>query len=255
MNHVLAIALVTYREAVRNRVLYSLLFFVVLLIAVSVVLDNMTTGQSGRIVLNLGLAGVHLFGALIAIFLGVSLMSREIARKTLYVTLAKPIGRTGFLVGKYLGLLATLAVLVALMGASLLAVTSMLGTPIGGPFLHAVAMTWVELAVLSAVAMVFSVFSGPFLSGMFTLGVFVIGHLSRGLKELGAGSDDPMLQAVTQAVYFLVPDLETFNFKAEALYQTSVSAVDTGLALLYAAAYALVMLVLAGWIFTRRDFR
>lgn len=255
MNHVLAIARVTYREAVRNRVLYSLLFFVVVMILVSSVLDQMTMGQSGRVVLDLGLAWVQLFAALIAIFLGVALMSREIAKKTLYAVLAKPVGRIMFLVGKYLGLLATLAVLVAIMGVSLTGVVAMFGVSVGLPLLHALAMIWVELALLAAAALVFSVFTGPFLSGMFSLGVFAIGHLTPGLKNLGEVSGDPFLISLTRVLYYVMPNLEAFNFKTEALYQVPVDWGATGLTVLYGAAYAGALLTLAGIIFTRRDFR
>lgn len=255
MNHVIAIAQVTWREAVRNRVLYSLLFFVVVLTLVSAVLDQMTMGQNGRVVLDLGLAGVHLFGVLIAVFLGVSLISREVQRKTLYVVLAKPVSRTAFLLGKYLGLLFTLLVLVIVMGLFLMLVVALFDVAPGVAYLHAVMMIWVELAVLCAVAMVFSTFTGPFLSGMFTLGMFVIGHLSNGLRQLGEASGDAVLAGVTRAIYYAVPNLESFNFKLEALYRVPVDGSATAMALLYAVAYAAALFALAGVIFTRRDFR
>jgi ABC-type transport system involved in multi-copper enzyme maturation permease subunit len=255
MTQVLAIAQVTYREAVRNRVLYSLLFFVTALVAVSAVLDRMTIGQSGRVVLDLGLAGVHLCGALIAVFLGVSLMSREVARKTLHVVLAKPVGRPTFLLGKYLGLVGTLAVVVALMGAALLGVATVFGHPPDLAVLQALVMIWVELAVLTGVALLFATLTGPFLSGMFTLGVFVIGHLTPGLKALGASSGDPVLSALTAAVYYAMPNLEVFNIKAAALYGTPLSGAETGLLLVYGLGYTVALLALASILFTRRDFR
>ena len=169
MTQIIAIAKVTYREAIRNKVLYSLLFFVVVLMLVAAVLDNMTTGQNGRVVVNLGLAGIHLFGTLIAIYLCVSAMSQEITRKTVYVVLAKPVGRGQFLLGKYLGLITTLALLVALMGISLVAMGTLFQVTPSLPMLHALLMIWVELALISAVALLFSAASGPFLSGMFRL--------------------------------------------------------------------------------------
>jgi len=255
MTHVLAIAQVTYREAVRNRVLYSLLFFVAALILVSAVMDHMTFGQSGRVVLDLGLAGVHVCGALIAMFLAVSLMSREVSRKTLHVVLAKPVGRASFLLGKYLGLVGTLAVVVGLMGLALMGVTAVFGQAPGLAFIEAVAMIWVELAVLTAVALLFATFTGPFLSGMFTLGVFVIGHLTPGLKELGASSGDPVVAALTGAVYYAMPNLEVFNVKAQALYGTPLGGAETALALAYGAACTLVLLAAASIVFARRDFR
>jgi ABC-type transport system involved in multi-copper enzyme maturation permease subunit len=255
MTRILAIAAVTWREAVRNRVLYSLLFFLVLLLAVSAVLDQMTMGQNGRVVLDLGLGLVHVFGALIAIFLGVAVISREISRKTLHVVLAKPVGRIAFLLGKYLGLVATLGVIVAAMGAVLTGVAAVFGDLPGPALIQAVGMIWVELAVLTAVAVFFAAFTGPFLSGMFTLGVFVIGHLTPGLKSLGERSGDALVAVVSRGLYYALPNLETFDFKARALYQAPATAATTTLAVLYAAACAAVLLAAAGLVFTRRDFR
>lgn len=255
MTPVLAIAQVTYREAVRNRVLYSLLVFVAALLLVSGILDRATLGQSGRVVLDLGLATVHLSGALIAIYLGVSLMAREIADRTLHVVLAKPVRRGTFLVGKYLGLAATLAVLVAAMGLALLAAVAAFGGHPGLAFLQAVGMIWVELAVLTAVAVFFASFTGPFLSGMFTLGLFVAGHLAPGLKALGEASGDRALAAAGRVVYYLLPNLEVFDLKARALYGAPEDAATLGLSLLYAAALAAVLLGAAAAVFARRDFR
>ena len=255
MRCILAIARVTWREAVRNRVLYSLLFFVAALLVISATLDRMTMGQDGRVVLDLGLALIHLFGALIAIFLGVAAISREISRKTLYVVLAKPVGRVSFLLGKYLGLLATLGVLVGVMGISLFAICALFAMPPLTQYLYAVVMIWVELAVLSAVAILFAVFTGPFLSGMFTLGMFVIGHLTPGLRELGASSGDPFLAGLTNVLYYTLPNLELFNRKLEVVYRLPVDWGHTGFALLYAVGYTAVLLAAAGLLFTRRDFR
>ncbi|MFQ5509148.1 MAG: ABC transporter permease [Leptospirillia bacterium] len=255
MRCVLAIAGVTWREAVRNRILYSLLFFVVLLVAISAVLDQMTMGQNGRVVLDLGLTLVHLFGALIAIFLGVAVISREIARKTLYVVLAKPVGRTGFLAGKYLGLLATQAVLAGVMGAVLFLVALAFQPPPLVQYVYSVSMIWVELALLSAVALLFATFTGPFLSGMFTLGVFVIGHLTPGLKDLGVQSGSRLVEGVTTALYYLLPNLELFNHKLEVTYRLPLDWGQTALSLGYAVGYGGMLFALAGVIFRLRDFK
>jgi len=254
MTQILAIAKVTYREAIRNRVLYSLLFFVLALMLVAGVLDNMTTGQNGRVVINLGLAGVHLFGTLIAIYLCVSAMSQELSRKTVYVVLAKPVGRGRFLLGKYLGLITTLALLVTLMGISLITVATLFKVAPSLPLLHALVMIWLELALISAVALLFSAASGPFLSGMFTLGVFCIGHLSTGLKAMGVESGDPFIGGLTAGIYYLFPNLESFGFKLEALYGLSVPITTTATAIIYAIAYIAAALAAATLLFNRRDF-
>lgn len=255
MKRILAIAGVTWREAVRNRVLYSLLFFVVLLVVISAVLDQMTMGQNGRVVLDLGLALIHVFSALITIFLGVAVISREISRKTLYVVLAKPVGRTAFLAGKYLGLLATQAVLVGVMGVSLFLVASAFQVPPPVQYAYSVFMIWVELALIAAAALLFASFTGPFLSGMFTLGVFVIGHLTAGLKELGAQSGSAFVEKLTTLLYYVLPNLELFNRKLEVAYRLPVDWGQTGFSLVYALGYGGMLFAVAGIIFARRDFK
>lgn len=255
MTKVLSIAQVTWREAVRNRVLYSVLFFTAALFIVAGVLDHMTLGQSGRVVLDLGLAGVHLCGAFVAIFLAISLLSRDIARKTLHVVLAKPVGRTAYLAGKYLGLVFTLGVIVAVMAAALAGFCLVLGETPGLAYLGAVGMIWLELAVLTGIAMLFAVFTGPFLAGMFTLGLFLIGHLSRGLETLGAESGDAALATFSRLIHLGLPDLEVFDLKPGALHGTLPAAADLGLAVAYGAACAVVLLAAASLIFARRDFR
>ncbi|MDH4230099.1 MAG: ABC transporter permease [Nitrospirota bacterium] len=255
MKRIVAIAQVTWREAVRNRILYSLLFFVVLMVVIAAVLDQMTMGQNGRVVADIGLLLIHVFGALITIFLGVAVISREIARKTLYVVLAKPVGRLEFLAGKLLGLTATLAVLMLVMGACLFAVASLFAVPPPLQFAWSLFLTWVELSLLCAVALLFSVSTGPFLSGMFTLGVLVIGHLTPGLREMGVRSGDALVRGVTSALYYLLPNLELFNRKQEVTYRLPVDWGHTGFALLYALAYGAMLFAAAGIIFSRRDFR
>lgn len=255
MTRILSIAQVTWREAVRDRVLYSVLFFAATLFAVAGVLDHMTLGQSGRVVLDLGLAGIHLCGAFIAVFLPITLLSRDIARKTLHVVLAKPVGRTAYLGGKYLGLVFTEGVIVAVMGLVLAVPAAVLGQVPGPAYAAAVAMIWVELAVLTGIAMLFASITGPFLAGMFTLGLFLIGHLSRGLETLGAESGDPLLASLSRVVHLGLPDLAVFDFKPGALYGTLPPAADIGLALAYGAACTVALIAIASLVFARRDFR
>jgi ABC-type transport system involved in multi-copper enzyme maturation permease subunit len=255
MTRILSIAQVTWREAVRDRVLYSVLFFAATVILVAAVLDHMTVGQSGRVVLDLGLAGIHLCGVFVAIFLSISLLARDIARKTLHVVLAKPVGRTAYLCGKYLGLVFTLGVIVAVMAVVLAVPCAVLGQMPGLAYVNAVAMIWVELAVLVGIAMLFGSITGPFLAGMFTLGLFLIGHLSRGLEALGAQSGDPLLATLSRMVHLGLPDLSVFDFKVGALHGTLPLAADLGLALAYAAGCTVALVAFASLVFARRDFR
>jgi len=165
------------------------------------------------------------------------------------------VGRTAYLGGKYLGLVFTEGVIVAVMGLVLAAPAAVLGQAPGLAYAAAVAMIWVELAVLTGIAMLFAAVTGPFLAGMFTLGLFLIGHLSRGLETLGAESGDPLLASLSRVVHLGLPDLAVFDFKPAALYGTLPPAADIGLALAYGAACTVALIAIASLVFARRDFR
>src|SRR5438552_6537994 len=181
---VAAIARNAFREAVRDRVLYNLVIFALLLIAGAVFLGELSAGQEAKIIVDLGLSAMLLFGVFIAIFVGVGLVYKEIERRTLYAILSKPIGRGQFLLGKYFGLCATLLVNVAVMGAALslaLVYVSHGWDPLAIKIWPSIMLIYFELMILTGVALLFSTFSSPALSGLLTFFVFVIGHFSADL--------------------------------------------------------------------------
>src|SRR2546430_8930527 len=182
---VAAIARNAFREAVRDRVLYNLVVFALLLIAGAILLGELSAGQEAKIIVDLGLSAILLFGVFIAIFVGVGLVYKEIERRTLYAILAKPIGRGEFLLGKYLGLCLTLLVNVIVMGVGLslaLIYVKRGWNPLVERIWPAILLIYVELMILTGVAMMFSAFSSPALSALLTFFVFVIGHFSADLK-------------------------------------------------------------------------
>src|ERR1700716_3622120 len=182
-----AIARNAFREAVRDRVLYNLVLFVLLLIAGAIFLGEISAGQEAKIIVDLGLSAILLFGVFIAIFVGVGLVYKEIERRTLYAILSKPIGRGEFMLGKYLGLCLTLLVNVAIMGGGLslaLLYVKRGWDPLIVRIWPAIFLIYVELAILTGVAMLFSAFSSPALSALLAFFVFVIGHFSADLKTL-----------------------------------------------------------------------
>src|SRR5437660_808441 len=184
----LAIARNAFREAVRDRVLYNLVLFVLLLIAGAIFLGELSAGQEAKIIVDLGLSAMLLFGVFIAIFVGVGLVYKEVERRTLYAILSKPIGRGEFLLGKYLGLCLTLLVNVVVMavGLSLALIYVKRGwNPLVARIWPAILLIYVELMILTGVAMMFSAFSSPALSALLTFFVFDIGHFSGDLKMLG----------------------------------------------------------------------
>ncbi len=250
-----AIALNTFREAVRDRILYTILVFALLLIGASVILATLSIGQEGKIVKDLGLASSSLFGTFIAIFLGIGLVSKEIERRTLYAIVAKPIYRFQFLLGKYIGLTLTLLVTVgvmALLVAGLARVVDGHWTP---GLLLAAGLDFLALMIVTAVAILFSTFSTPILSAMFSLAVFVIGRLSGDLRLFAEQFAGPGLRQILEGMYLILPDLSRFQIGSQVVHDLPISPTDLLAAATYGLAYILVLLLVAVGIFERRDFK
>jgi ABC-type transport system involved in multi-copper enzyme maturation permease subunit len=255
---IVAIARNTFREAVRDRVLYNLVLFVLLLSVSAIFLGAASASQDAKIIVDLGLSAMLLFGAFIAIFVGVGLVWKEIERRTLYTIFAKPVGRSEFLLGKYLGLCATLAVNVAVMGAGVTLVLLYVvrgTTPLVRALWPTVGLIYLELTILTAVALVFSSFSSPIVSAFGSLAVFVIGHFSLELKGFAAVIDSATIRGVLTGIYYLLPNLSTFSLITPAAHGIAPPARHLAVAFGYALAWDGALLSLAALAFARRDFR
>lgn len=255
MKAVRAIAINTFKEAVRNKILYSLIFFACVMMGISLVLDEATIGQRNKIIKDFGLGSLNIFGVIIAIVVGINLVYKEIEKRTIYPLLAKPVRRYQFLVGKYFGILLTLAVELLLMSSFLFVLIFIYEGQFDPLMLLAVFMIFIELAVVAAVALFFSSFSTPFLSGMFAFAAYVIGHLTVYLKRFGAESGNAVIENVTAFLYYLLPNLENFNLKGAVVYQLPIESGRIFLGLLYALFYITVVLVFSALCFNRRDFK
>ncbi len=251
---ILSIALNTFRENLREKLLYNLLFFALLMIGSSILLSRITLGDHHRLILDLGLASINLFGVLIAIFVGIGLVSKEVDRKTIYTIVSKPIPRYEFLLGKYCGLVITLLANTVVMVAGLLIVLQVMDVPITSLVFKSLALIFLELMVITAVAVLFSTFTSATLSAIFTLAVYVIGHLSGDLKEFAKKLDE-VSQMVVNAIYYTLPNLERFNLKGHVIHHLDFGMADMALTLAYGLTYAAFLLLLASVIFQRRDFQ
>ncbi len=251
---ILSIALNTFRENLREKLLYNLLFFALLMIGSSILLSRITLGDYHRLILDLGLASINLFGVLIAIFVGIGLVSKEVDRKTIYTIVSKPIPRYEFLLGKYCGLVITLLANTIVMVAGLLIVLQVMEVPITSLVFKSLALIFLELMVITAVAVLFSTFTSATLSAIFTLAVYVIGHLSGDLKEFAKKLDEVSQMAVN-AIYYTLPNLERFNLKGHVIHHLDFGMADMALTLAYGLTYAAFLLLLASIVFQRRDFQ
>ena len=252
---VIALAINTFREALRDKVLYSLLFFAALMVGISVILDNLTVGEPTKIIKDFGLASISLFGVLIAIFVGIGLVYKEMERKTIYNILSKSIHRWQFILGKFFGLVMTLLVEVAVMSTALLSLLYFYEGHVDFFLLYAVGMIFLELMIITAFALLFSSFSTPILSGLFTLSFYIICHLTPDLLEFGAKSESLTLKYVTKTLYYVLPDLEYLNIKGQVVYHNPLQEGYIFLASLYGFFYIMILLLLAIVVFQRRDFK
>src|SRR5438552_5690112 len=255
---VAAIARNAFREAVRDRVLYNLVVFALLLIAGAIFLGELSAGQEAKIIVDLGLSAILLFGVFIAIFVGVGLVYKEIERRTLYAILSKPIGRGEFLLGKYLGLCLTLLVNVAVMGLGLslaLVYVKRGWDPLVTCIWPAILLLYVELIILTGVAMLFSSFSSPALSALLTFFVFVIGHFSSDLKMLSQTSARTPTSWIFTGLYYVLPNLMNYNAIAGAAHGISPTPLSLFTAVAYGAIYVSVLLAGATLIFRRKNLK
>ena len=252
---VLAIAVNTWRDAIRSKVLYVLLFFAMLLIATSATLATLSYVERERILQDVSLAAIRFFGAAIAIFVGVGLVHREVDRRTIFTILSKPVDRSAFIAGKYLGFVATLWALLAVMALGYVAASVAAGAPLDGGHAVALGLIAVELAVVVAFATLFSSFATPFLAGCYSLGIYLVGHSTRDLAAIGRVSDAPTLKQFTVWVKRLFPDLEAFNRTIEAVHGLPIPPAEVAFSFVLGAAWIAGFLLVAVMTFERRDFR
>ncbi|MBD0316195.1 MAG: ABC transporter permease [Nitrospiraceae bacterium] len=251
---VVSIALNTFRENLRDKLLYNLLVFALLMIGSSLLLMRLTLGEFHRLLLDVGLGSINIFGVLIAIFVGIGLVSKEIEKKTIYTIVSKPVARYQFLVGKYLGLTLTLFVNTLIMAAGLLLVLAAQDVPIESMLFKALGLIFLEFMVITAVALLCSTFTSATLSAIFTLATYVIGHLTADLKAFGEKMDEGM-RMVANGLYYVLPNLERFNLKGNVIHHIDVPGTDLLLIVAYGLTYVLFLLMSASIIFQRRDFR
>jgi ABC-type transport system involved in multi-copper enzyme maturation permease subunit len=257
-NRIATIAGNTFREAVRDRVLYNLVLFVLILTGAAVFIGELSGGQERKIIVDLGLSAMLLFGVFIAIFVGVGLVYKEIERRTVYAIFSKPVGRAEFLIGKYLGLCLTLLINVAVMGGGVslaLVYVSRGWDPLALSIWPAVLLIYIELMILTAVALLFSSFSSPALSALLAFFAFIIGHFSADLKGLSSPMGSVAARWLFAGLYYLLPNLANLAFITPAAHGELPSAGNVAVTVLYSLVYVVVILAAATMIFSRRNFK
>ena len=269
MRTVALVALHVFRDSVRDKVLYSIVVFAVLLMAASYLIGQLTAGQDLKIIKDLGLAAMSLMGLFIAVFIGVGLIAREIDRRSIYAVLAKPVRRHELILGKYAGLVGTLLVNLIVMTAAYYAVLAYMGwalppsalkaapaPPVDPRLLLAIAMIGCELALVTAVALFWSTFSSSaLLSAGLTLALYVAGQFGADLKNFEQVVQSPMAGSVGRALYYLLPNFAAFDVKAQVVHALPIPPGYLWLTGAYALVYITLLLTASVVIFSRRDFK
>ena len=242
-------------DVIRERVLYLTGFFAILLVAAQVLLREVSAGTETKMVVDVGIAAIGVLGLVVTVFVGTGLINKEIDKRTVLVLLSKPVSRSEFIIGKHIGLSAVLAVLIALMTGIYLGILSFYKIPYPlDSILVAVLYLFLELSLLTAVGILFGVFTSSLLATLLTFAVYVMGHLSRDLLQLGEISKNPTIKNVTQGIYLVIPDLARFDLKNEAVYGLLPDTVTLLVSAVYGLVYIALLLALANLIFWRREF-
>ncbi len=250
-----ALALSTFRETVRDRIFYLVAVFGFVMLASTAVLSPLTVGAQGKIMTDVGLAAMVIFGLVVAVFVGSAMVSKEMDKGTIVTILAKPVGRREYLFGKFMGLNLTLISMLSIMALLFMLMLFLAPGTFSFRFLSAFYLTFMELLVINAVVVFFSTCVSPILAAVFTLGTFVVGHLSESIRDFGQMQGTPFQQLTSEIVYYMIPNLEVFNVRGAVVHGDPVSLQHLLMATLYGVAWAALLLLLAGAIFSRKELR
>jgi ABC-type transport system involved in multi-copper enzyme maturation permease subunit len=245
----------TFLEARRNKVTWSIVFFCLVLVLNSFLMQEVTIAAHDRIMRDVGLAAINLFGLLLAIFLGVSTVTREIERRTVYMILARPISRAQYLVGKLFGVWITIAASLGMMMVAFVLEMVVFRAPVAAVLFQAFWLMMMEFLLIASFSILASTFTSSLISAFLSVALFVIGHLASDLHFFGSKSQSPVVRALSAALFYLLPNLEKLNLKTAAALLTPVSAAAIGSATLYALIYVVAFMALSLALFTRKDLK
>lgn len=263
VKHIGVIAFNTFRESIRDKILYNIGLLAVALAFFSIVLGEWSVFDRAYVIKSTTLSVMSLSGLLISIFVGISLVQKEIQRRTVLTLLSKPISRASFIIGKYFGLLAVVLVHLVLLTVIFYVILLCTNASPTLSILTAVYMIFCEMAVVIAVALLFSSFSSTVLSALFTLGIYFAGHLSNQLLEqvrfasrMGemGNASTAILEKTAVVIHAVFPGLYRFNITNYVVHGLALPDMYVFWNSLYALGYVGVFLGIASWWFSRRDF-
>ncbi|MDF5734078.1 MAG: ABC transporter permease subunit [Rhizonema sp. PD38] len=257
LSRISVIALNVFREVVRDRILYLIGFYALALTTAIRILPEFSAVTQDKMFLDFGLAVMSVLGLIVAVFVGTGLINKEIEKRTILVLIAKPVSRSEFIIGKYLGLLAVLGSLIATMTAIYLAFLQF------GHVAHqtasiliAAVFLFLQFCLITAVALTLSVFTSSLLATALTFAVYLMGNITQYLLKFGRLGHNPRIEHLTQGLYLILPDLSRLDLKNDAVYGLGALPNLSALSLnaVYALLYSAMLLAFAVVIFSRREF-
>jgi ABC-type transport system involved in multi-copper enzyme maturation permease subunit len=254
MTRTLILAENTFREAIRDRLLYVVLVFGGLILCGSVLIAPLTLGENAKIIVDLGLSAVNVFAVLIVILVGTGLVYKEIERRTIHTVLAQPVWRHEFVLGKFLGLYSVLAVCLTLLSLFYLLMILVFADGVNTNVLLALLLTFSEAGIVTAIALLFSSVASPLLSAVFTFAIYLLGHLAADLPALTMQTESAAVHGMVKAATFLLPALHHFEIRNNVLSGVPVPPERIYFCLAYAGLYVVSLLLITIVVFSRRDF-
>jgi len=254
VNQLVAITVNTFKETIRDRVLAVIVVFALLMIAGGLWLGSISLGEQGRMMKDFGLVAVTAFGLIVAVFVAAGLVHKEVEKRTVYVLFSKPVSRVAFISGKFVGLCATMAVVLAGMGLFLFALVWMVDGRPSGMVLLAVLMVYVQLLAIIAVTIFFSTLGSAILASVLGICVFVAGQLSQNVLSLTRLGKNPLTEALSWVIYVIIPNFSAVDVKAGVVGEQTLAWDQIGLWAAYLLAYVVVVLALATLVFRRKEF-
>jgi len=254
VNQVLAIAVNTFKETIRDRVLSVIVVFALLMIAGGLWLGSISLGEGGRMMVDFGLTAVTGFGLIVAVFVAAGLVHKEVEKRTVFVLFSKPVSRAAFIAGKFMGLCGTMATVLAGMGLFLFVLVWLVDGDPAGMVLVAVMMIYLQLLAVIAVTIFFSTLGSAILASVLGICLFVAGQLSHNVLALTRLGKNPITEALSWVVYVIIPNFSAVDVKAGVVGEKTLAWGEVGLWTAYLLAYMVVVLALATLVFRRKEF-
>jgi ABC-type transport system involved in multi-copper enzyme maturation permease subunit len=255
MRKIMSVAVNTFRESIREKLLYLVIIYAMTLLISVFVLSPLSVGAAkGKIVTDIGLAGISIFGIFTAIIVGSNLVHKEVDKKAVYMVLTRPISRAGYLIGKFAGVSMSILALAGIMTIVLLVMMLIGGAPFNPALFPAIALSLVEIGLITSIMIFFSTFTTPLLTSFFTICIFIAGSLSGDLRVFAQKFGGRVMNYIMDFIYFTFPNLKVFNLRHEAVHDLRFTASEVFLPAVYGIIYIGAMLYFAYLVFRRREF-